>query len=89
MNYDTQLLFKLNRVCLHQQVIFLSDVMGASGRAIERKYLAVLEESARSYNEARIRPLTYVSVDRASQAKSVGSNFSLVILFIYSSLSVL
>ncbi len=39
MNYDTQLLCKLNRVCLHQQVIFLSDVMDASKRAIERKYL--------------------------------------------------
>ncbi len=37
--------------------------------------LVVLEESARSYNEARIRPLTYVSVDRAYQAESVGSNF--------------
>ena len=36
---------------------------------------SVLEESARSYNEDRIRPLTYVSVDRAYQAESVGSNF--------------
>ena len=36
---------------------------------------SVLEESARSYNEARIRPLTYVSVDRAYQAESVGGNF--------------
>jgi hypothetical protein len=39
MNYDTQSLCKLNRVRLHQQVIFLSDVMDASGRAIESKYL--------------------------------------------------
>ncbi len=39
MNYNTQLLCKLNRVRLPQQVIFLSDVMDASGRAIERKYL--------------------------------------------------
>ena len=39
MNYDMQSLCKLNRVCLHQQVIFLSDVMDASRRAIERKYL--------------------------------------------------
>ncbi len=41
----------------------------------------LLEESARSYSEARIRPLTHVSVDRAYQAESVGSKFSLVILF--------
>jgi hypothetical protein len=39
MNYDTQSLCKLNRVRLHQQVIFLSDVMDASGRAINSKYL--------------------------------------------------
>jgi hypothetical protein len=39
MNYNTQSLCKLNRVRLHQQVIFLSDVMDASGRAIESKYL--------------------------------------------------
>ncbi len=39
MNYDTQSMCKLNRVRLHQQVIFLSDVMDASRRAIERKYL--------------------------------------------------
>jgi len=36
---------------------------------------SVLEESARSYNETRIRPWTYASVDRAYQAESVGSNF--------------
>jgi len=39
MDYDTQSLCRLNRVRLHQQVIFLSDVMDASGRAIESKYL--------------------------------------------------
>jgi hypothetical protein len=39
MNYNTQTLCKLNRVRLHQQVIFPSDVMDASGRAIESKYL--------------------------------------------------
>ena len=39
MNYDTQSLCKLNRVRLHQQDIFLSDVKSASGRAIELKYL--------------------------------------------------
>ncbi len=41
----------------------------------------LLEESALSYSEARIHPLTHVSVDRAYQAKLVGSNFLLVILF--------
>jgi hypothetical protein len=30
---------RLNRVRMHQQVLFLSDVMDASGRAIDRKYL--------------------------------------------------
>ena len=39
MDYDTQSLCRLNRVRLHQQVIFLSDVMDVSGRAIESKYL--------------------------------------------------
>jgi hypothetical protein len=46
MNYDTQSLCKLNRVRLYQQDIFLSDVMDASGRAIESKYL-----DERPYNE--------------------------------------
>ncbi len=39
LNYDTQSLCQLNRVRLYQQVIFLSDVMDASRRAIESKYL--------------------------------------------------
>ena len=39
MNYDTRSLCILNRVRLHQQVIFLSDVMDASGRAMDSKYL--------------------------------------------------
>ena len=39
MNYNTQSLCKLKRVRLHQQVIFLSDMMDASGRATELKYL--------------------------------------------------
>ena len=36
--------------------------------------ICLLEESARANPDARIRPLTHVSVDRAYQAKSVGSN---------------
>jgi hypothetical protein len=34
----------------------------------------LLEESARANPDARIRPLTHVSVDRAYQAESVGGN---------------
>ena len=40
----------------------------------------VLEESARATPDARIRPLTHVSVDRAFQAESVGGNSLLSIL---------
>ena len=46
---------------------------------------SMLEESARSYNEARIRPLTYVSVDQAYQAELVGKllfSSSLICLFV-------
>ena len=39
-----------------------------------------MEESARSSYETRIRPLTHVSVDRAYQAESVGSNSLVSIL---------
>jgi len=35
---------------------------------------ALLEENARTNPDARIRLLTHVSVDRAYQAESVGSN---------------
>ena len=41
----------------------------------------LLEESAWANPDARIRPLTHASVDRARQAESVGSN-SLVIILI-------
>ncbi len=34
----------------------------------------MLEENARANPDARIHPLTHVSVDRAYQAESVGSN---------------
>jgi hypothetical protein len=43
--------------------------------------MSVLEECARANPDARIRPLTHASVDRAYQAESVGSN-SLVIILI-------
>ena len=40
----------------------------------------VLEECARANPDARIRLLTYASVDRAHQAESVGRNTLLSIL---------
>ena len=39
-----------------------------------------MEESARANPDARIRPLTHASVDRAYQAKSVGGNSLVTIL---------
>ena len=48
---------------------------GGSAQRDSNGSLAVLEESARSYNGTCIRPLTYASVDWAYQAESVGSNF--------------
>ena len=39
MNYDHQELRQLNRVRMHQQVIFLSDVCDSSRRALDKKYL--------------------------------------------------
>jgi hypothetical protein len=41
---------------------------------------SVLEESARANPDARIRPLTHVSVNRAYQAESVGGNSLVTIL---------
>ena len=35
----TEDLRRLNRVRVHQQVLFLSDVLGASGKSLDRKYL--------------------------------------------------
>ena len=40
----------------------------------------LLEENARANPDARIRPLTHASADRAHQAESVGRNSSLSIL---------
>ena len=48
--------------------------------ALKRFQHPLLEESARANPDARIRPLTHVSVDRAFQAKSVGSNSLVTIL---------
>ncbi len=39
MNYNCDDLRRLNQVRVHQEVLFLSDVMDASGQAINRKYL--------------------------------------------------
>jgi hypothetical protein len=38
-NYGTEELIQLNSVQCYQQVIFLSSIMDASGRAINEKYL--------------------------------------------------
>ena len=37
--HSTEDLRRLNRVRVHQQVLFLSDVMGASGKSLDKKYL--------------------------------------------------
>ena len=39
LNYSCDDLRRLNRVRVHQEVLFLSDVMDARGRAIDRRYL--------------------------------------------------
>jgi hypothetical protein len=39
LDYSDKELQRLNRVRLHQQVLYLSDVMDASGRALDQKYL--------------------------------------------------
>ena len=38
LNYSIEDLQRLNRVRLHQEVLFLSDIMDASGRALDKKY---------------------------------------------------
>ncbi len=39
LDYSSDDLWRLNRVQIHQEVLFLSNVMDASGRALDRKYL--------------------------------------------------
>ena len=39
MQFDKDELARLNRVRLHQQVLFLLDILDARGTAINRKYL--------------------------------------------------
>jgi hypothetical protein len=39
MDYDETALIRLNRVQCHQQVVFILDVLDASGKAIDRRYL--------------------------------------------------
>jgi hypothetical protein len=38
-DYDEKALIHLNRVRCHQQALFISDVLGASGKTIDRRYL--------------------------------------------------
>ena len=39
LGFSERELIRINRVRLHQQVLFVSDVMDAGGRAIDRRYL--------------------------------------------------
>ena len=39
VGYSTDNIRRLNKVRVHQQVLLLSDVPGASGKSLERKYL--------------------------------------------------
>ena len=39
LGYDSKALARLNRVRLHQQVLFLSDILGASGKELDQRYL--------------------------------------------------
>ena len=36
---STEDLLRINRVRVHQQILFLSDVLGTSGKSLDRKYL--------------------------------------------------
>ena len=47
LGYSGKELLRLNRVRLHQHVLFVSDVMDAGGKAIDRKYLDKRPEMAR------------------------------------------
>ncbi len=38
-DYDQKSLVRLNRVRCHQQAVFISDVLDASGKAVDRRYL--------------------------------------------------
>jgi hypothetical protein len=40
LEFNEDELLRLNRVWCHQQVLFISDVFDASGKAVDRKYLA-------------------------------------------------
>ena len=59
------------------KVLLVKVALDASSRCSSS---FLLEENARANPDARIRPLTHVSVDRAYQAESVGSNSLLSIL---------
>ena len=54
--------------------------MGLQPQSLHFTIICLLEESARANPDARIRPLTHVSVDRAFQAESVGGNSLVTIL---------
>ena len=37
--FNKEGLLRLNRVLVHQQVFFLSSVLGASGKSLDKKYM--------------------------------------------------
>ena len=60
---------------VHPLFSLYTSILATPYESVGGCYSILLEESARSYTETRIRPLTHVSVDRAYQAESVGRNF--------------
>ena len=39
VGFNKEDLLRLNRVCVHQQVLFLYSVLGASGKSLDKKYM--------------------------------------------------
>ena len=37
--FNKEDLLRLNRVCVHQHVLFISCVLGASGKSVDKKYM--------------------------------------------------
>ena len=60
--------------------MFKDDISGDGRQVTVTLVIRLLEENARATPNARIHPLTHVSVDRAYQAESVGSNSLVSIL---------
>ena len=48
--HSTEDIHRFNRVRVHQQVLFLSDVLGVSGKSLEKKYLKQRGKGEQWYN---------------------------------------